>query len=341
MGLNDRKMKILAAIIKDYIATAEPIASRTIAKKYDFGLSSATIRNEMSDLEEMGYVVAPHASSGRIPSDKGYRLYVDQVMKKRKLSQEQQALIVQALQQEMGRMETMMQEMARAIALVTNYTTIATQQTAKRHIIKHIQLVPVEGAVVAMVIVTAENQVRNCTVVLPVTASPTLVSKVSKVLSGALAGATVEDLGNVMYISMMRHQFGQAGLDTAMVEPLINAIYSAMGIDEPQQVHTIGIKNILEYPEFADLDKARALMGVLEEKDELLALVAPSGGDKIQITIGAENNELVLQDCSIIRAKISIDQQFYGNIAIIGPTRMDYAQVMSALQTALTALGLK
>ena len=342
MGLNDRKMKILAAIIKDYIVTAEPIASRTIAKKYDFGLSSATIRNEMSDLEEMGYVVAPHASSGRIPSDKGYRLYVDQVMKRRKLTTEQQALIVQALQQEMGRMESLMQEMARAISYITNYTTVATQQTAKQHIIKHIQLVPVDGAVVAMVIVTAENEVRNCTVVLPMSASPALVAKISKVMSRTLGGVGVGELGNVLYISMMRHQFGQEGLDTAMVDPLLEAIYNALGTGEPQQVHTVGIKNILEFPEFADLEKARAIMGILEEKDELLALLSGGfTGDKIHITIGAENQEQILQNCSVIRAKISIDQQFCGNIAIIGPTRMDYAQVMSVLQTALATLGLK
>ena len=333
MELNERKMKILAAIIKDYIATAEPIASRTIAKKYDFGLSSATIRNEMSDLEEMGYVVAPHASSGRIPSDKGYRLYVDQVMKRRKLSNDQQALIVEALQQEMGRMETMMQQMAQTISYLTNYTTVATQQRMARHVIKHIQLVPVDGAVVAMVIVTTENQVRNCTMVLPVVASPALVSKISRVLSQTLGGATVDDLGNVLYISMMRHQFGQEGLDTALVEPLINNIYNALAAEEHQQVHTAGMKNILEFPEFSDLEKARAIMGVLEEREGLLALLAGTG-DKIQVSIGSENEELVLQNCSIIRAKISIDKEFYGNIAIIGPTRMDYAQVVSVLQAA-------
>ncbi|MCL2854084.1 MAG: heat-inducible transcriptional repressor HrcA [Defluviitaleaceae bacterium] len=340
MGLNDRKVKILAAIIKDYIASAEPIASRTIAKKYDFGLSSATIRNEMSDLEEMGYVVAPHASSGRIPSDKGYRLYVDQVMKRGRLTQEQQNLIVQALQAEMGRMEGLMQEMAKAIAYVTNYTTIATQKMAKRHVVKHVQLIPVDGAVVAMVIVTVQNEVKNATVVLPVPASPSMVSKISATLLRGLGGTSVDDLGNPLYISMMRHQFAQAGLDAATADALLQAVCKALDMDEPEQVHAIGIKNLLEYPEFADLEKARAIMGVLEEKDGLLALLSGSG-DSIQITIGEENDDAVLRDCSIIRAKISIDQHFCGNIAIIGPTRMDYTQVISVLQTALTTLGLK
>ncbi|MCL2169177.1 MAG: heat-inducible transcriptional repressor HrcA [Defluviitaleaceae bacterium] len=335
--LNERKLRILEAIIDDYIATAEPIGSRTIAKKYDFGLSSATIRNEMSDLEDMGYVAAPHASSGRIPSDKGYRLYVDEVMKRRRLNQQEKAFLAGALTQAGGQVLGVMREMARAVAVITKYTIVVSEPQNKGHKIKLVQVFVVDGPVVALVVVTDHNVARNQVVVLPSAPSHGALVKMSVMLTALLEGATLNDLTE-LYISMAKHRFAEAGLDDAYVDPLMTAIASALRCADSTEVYAVGVKNILDFPEFADLSRARAIVGMLEEKEGLAALAAKNCDD-IKITIGHENENAELKDCSIIKAKVSINNHNYGNMAIIGPTRMDYAQVLSVLQTAYSVLS--
>ena len=333
--LNNRKMKILEAIINDYIATAEPIGSRTIAKKYDFGISSATIRNEMSDLEEMGYVAAPHASAGRIPSDKGYRLYVDEVMKKRRLSQQERdvlAAIWGGGEPAFG----IMREVARAMSAITNYTIIATEPPDNAHKIKMVQVFVVDGPLVALVVVTDKNVARTQVVMLPHEISLSATSKISMQLTALLAGSTVHDITN-LYIAMARHRFVEIGLDDACVEPLLKAIVEALYVTDPSEIYTVGIKNILDFPEFADLEKARTIMSALEEKDELLNLL-DQNCDAVKITIGDENENALLKECSVIKTRVTAGSQSFGSIAIIGPTRMDYAQVISVLQAVFSEI---
>ena len=334
--MNSRKMKILEAIINDYIATAEPIGSRTIAKKYDFGISSATIRNEMSDLEDMGYVAAPHASAGRIPSDKGYRLYVDEVMKGRGLLEQEREMLTQAWSRAEGQALGMVRELARSLAVITNYTIIAAEPLDNGHKIKLLQLIVVDGPMVALLLVTTRNVARNQVVVLPVAPSHGEIARISRHLTTILAGASVHDLTD-LYVSMTKHRFAELGLDEAYVDPLMAGIMAALYSADSSEVYTVGMKNILDFPEFADLEKARAIVGLLEEKEGLLRLLAQNC-DTIKITIGNENENALLKDCSIIKARISINRHCYGNIAIIGPTRMDYAQVFSVLQAVFSGI---
>jgi heat-inducible transcriptional repressor len=333
LTMNSRKMKILEAIINDYIALAEPIGSRSIAKNHDFGLSSATIRNEMSDLEQMGYIMAPHASSGRIPSDAGYRLYVDRVMKRRRLSKEEKGLLEQAL----GQVETervAVKEMARALAYITNYAIVAAEPLNDRHKVKLIQVVVVEGPVVALVVITDLNSVQNQVVVLPSPPGQHVAAKISAALTSMLSGSVLYDLGE-LYNTMAKHHFKEMGLDEAYVDPLMAAVSAALSSAESTEIHTMGMKNILDFPEFADRQKAREIVGMLEEKEGLLNLLTHCC-DEIRIVIGAENEKTALKECSVIKAKISINGRPCGNIAIIGPTRMDYVQVVAVLQTAIS-----
>ena len=338
--MNERKMKILEAIINDYILTAEPIGSRTIARKYDFGLSSATIRNEMSDLEEMGYVIAPHTSSGRIPSDKGYRLYVDNVMKKRRLEAAEKELLIQALQRQEVAVQNIMREMANAVAFITNYTIIATETLSKRHKVKQIQLILVEGPIVALIVITDQNAVQNKVLVLPAVLPQSLIKKVSDALTAMLADSVAEDFTH-LYAAMLRHHFREKGLEDVPVDIILSAIREILLSLNNTQVHAVGIKNILDFPEFANLEKARAIMGLLEEKENLHAIVSGQLAGEIQVIIGEENETPDLKECSVIKAKIDIDGQYYGQLAIIGPTRMNYAQVMSVLQMVLSTLGVQ
>jgi len=335
-GMNTRKMKILEAIIHDYIATAEPIGSRTIARKYDFGLSSATIRNEMSDLEEMGYVAAPHASAGRIPSDKGYRLYVDEVMKGRRLSEREREALAGAWQRAEGQALGVVREIARAMSVITNYTIVAAEPLENGHKIKLVQVFVVDGPMVALVIVTNRNVARNQLIELVSEPTQSTVGKISMHLTAMLEGATVHDLTE-LYISMAKHRFVELGLDEGYIDPLMTAIIAALYAADDSEIYTVGMKNILEFPEFYNLEKARAIVGVLEEKEGLMGLLSQNC-DTIKITIGNENENSLLKECSIIKARISINRHCYGNIAIIGPTRMDYAQVFSVLQAVLEGI---
>ena len=330
--LNLRKIKILEAIINDYIASAEPIGSRTIARKYDLGVSSATIRNEMSDLEEMGYIVAPHASSGRVPSDKGYRLYVDEVMPSKRLTKEQKEYLQQSIAQNLSQIDLLMQDLARAISFVTNYTTVTADFLAKRHKIKHIQLVPVDEGVFALVVITDLKDVKNRVLTLPQATNVgyATAGRISTELTKILAGAGADDL-NSLYLGRTRQKLAGMHINPDIAEPLIAAISEALSSADNVRVHTSGVKNILDFPEFSNVDKARAIVGALEEKEGLITLLADNS-EEIQVIIGAENENIMLQDCSVIKAKVRINEHFSGNIAIIGPTRMDYSQVVSVLR---------
>ena len=335
--ISDRKLKILEAIIHDYITLAEPISSRTIAKNHDLSLSSATIRNEMSDLEEMGYITALHTSSGRVPSDKGYRLYVDKGLKKRRLSQEEKLMLHRALRDSGRDLENIVKEMAKAISLLTNYTTLATKPVARRHKIKQLYVLPVEGNVVALVMITDLNKVKNQVVSLPVAnVDSSLIAQISAVLTELLSGCDIADL-NELYLIMVQHRFKEMGFDEDVARVLLNAVRASLVMADDIEVYTVGMKNILRFPEFSDNARAKSLVGILEEKEGLLTLLEDNW-DEVQITIGSENQNENLQDCSIIRAKITIDGHFCGNLAILGPTRMDYAQVLSVLHGILNNL---
>lgn len=334
--LDRRKIRILEAIVNDYIVSAEPIGSRTIARKYDLGVSSATIRNEMSDLEEMGYILQPHASSGRVPSDKGYRLYVNEVMPKKSLRQEQLEYLRQAIAVDLNRIDHIMRDVARAITFVTNYTTVAAEPLTRKHKIKHIQLVPVDDNTLAMMLITDLKVVKNQVLSLPHPLDYAAAQRMSRELTRAFVNCSVDDLSE-LFVGMLRHRFEELGFNAEIAPHVISAVYAALASADNVQIYTSGMKNILEFPEFADPGKARAVVGALEEKEDLLSLLAGSS-DEIQIVIGEENENTMLRDCSVIKAKIRINEHICGNIAIIGPTRMDYSQVMTVLRSLLMAV---
>ena len=331
--LNRRKIKILEAIIRDYIVSAEPIGSRTIAKKYDLGVSSATIRNEMSDLEDMGYILQPHASSGRVPSDKGYRLYVDEVMQKKNLPKEQREYLKAAIAVNLNQIDRIMQDVARAVYSITGYTTVAAEPAHAEHRIKHIQIVPVDEHALALMVVTDLKAIKNQVVFVPKAPGPGMAAKMSEELTKILQGACAADLNN-LFTGRVRKCFADIRAGDYLAEPLMQAISAALSTVDDAQIHLYGIKNILDFPEFADLDKAKAIVGALEEKEGLLTLL-DGNFDKIQVIIGTENENIVMKDCSVIKAKIRVNEHFSGNIAIIGPTRMDYSQAMSVINVVL------
>ena len=335
MVLSDRKIKILEAIINDYIQTAEPIGSRTIAKKYGLGISSATIRNEMSDLEDMGFIIQPHASAGRIPSDKGYRVYVDRLMRRRELSDEETAYLRQIIASNINQIDYMMQETARAIALLTNYATVVSEPSVKKTRIRHIQFVPVDERSFVMVLVTDSKVVKNNVIYMDKSPDEETLQRLSRLVNENLHDFSLDDLDNDIVTRLAR----QAGEYEEAVLAVMKAVVDVIQSEDDVQIYTSGVKNILSFPEFSDVEKAKAMFQALEEKELLITLMGKNNSEKIQIVIGSENHLALLEDCSVIRANYNVGGQNFGSIGIIGPKRMDYSQAVSVLSGILTHIS--
>ncbi|MDR2899764.1 MAG: heat-inducible transcriptional repressor HrcA [Clostridiales bacterium] len=325
MMLNERKIKILEAIINDYIAEAMPIGSRTIAKKYDLGISSATIRNEMSDLEDMGYIVQPHASAGRVPSDKGYRLYVDRLMHHRALTPEETDYLRSVIINNIGHVDYLMRETAKAISVLTNYTTIASEPEYERTKIKHIQLMPMDEKSIVLVIITDNKAVRNHVINMAKAPDYETLTKVSNILNETLSGKVAGDIAEFSSRGQVSKE------ETEIIDTVINTVKAISNQENSAKIYTSGVNNILEYPEFSDINKARSLFKTFEEKEVLITLLGNNDNEKVEVVIGSENQLEQMKDCSIIKASYSYGKKSLGSIGIIGPTRMDYTQVVSVL----------
>ncbi|MCL2708117.1 MAG: heat-inducible transcriptional repressor HrcA [Defluviitaleaceae bacterium] len=328
MQLDDRKYKILEAIVNDYIQTAEPIGSRTLAKKYGLGISSATIRNEMSDLEEMGLIRQPHTSAGRVPSDKGYRLYVDSMMRQRTLTDEENIFLQQMIINNINQVEYMMQETAKAVASLTNYPAIVSEPYIKKTRIRHVQLVPLDEKTVLLVLVTDAKAVKNQAISFPEAPGYETLTRLSQILNKYLRDKTIRDIDRGT-VELMLSAFGPYAY---VLMPALGVIVEVIQAEDDVRIFTSGVKNILAFPEFSDISKAKTIFHALEEREVLITILALGQSDRIQILIGAENSLEPLRDCSIIKANYSFDNQSTGCIGIIGPTRMNYAQAVSVLE---------
>ncbi len=324
MGLNERKMRILEAIINDYIATAQPIGSRTIAKKYGLGISSATIRNEMSDLEDMGLIVQPHASAGRIPSDLGYRLYVDSLMRFRELTSDESQLLQNLIGDNIAQIDYLMQETAKAISVITKYTTVITETPSERVTIKHVQLVPVDESQFALVIVTDDKAVKSYTLRVANVPPYEELLFITKILNNHIAGCEGirTNIMNILAVEIPKWEY--------IWRPVVELLAHEQNKRDDIRLYTSGVKNLLGFPEFEDVNKAKAVVSALEER-ELLITLMESGQENLSIIIGSENTMQTLRDCSIIKADYGQNGNKLGSIGIIGPTRMEYSQVASML----------
>lgn len=337
MNLNERKIKILEAIINDYIQTGEPIGSRTIAKKYDFGISSATIRNEMSDLEELGFIIQPHTSSGRVPSDKGYRLYVDRIMNYKALSNEEIQLLSNIVTKNISQINLLMEQTAKAIALLTNYTTIVSHPKITKDKIKYIQLIPLDNTSIIIVLVTECKFVSNYTIHNEFNLNNDDLNRLTSILNNIVSDNYNNLSKNSFNIDLDKYNLYD--FEKSFIINIFTIIFKAL--EDKSEVFTSGVNNILEFPEFRDFKKAKNIFQTFEEKDSLLSIFENTPNktnSSIQILIGDENNIEPLKNCSIIKAEYEIDGAI-GNIGIIGPTRMDYAQTVSILNEIINNLN--
>ena len=336
MQLDERKTKILQAIIRNYLETGEPVGSRTISKYTDLNLSSATIRNEMADLEEMGYILQPHTSAGRIPSDKGYRLYVDTMMEDR----EREVIeMKEMLVERQDKMETLLKQVAKVLAQNTQYATMISAPQTHRNKVKFIQLSRVDANQILAVIVVEGNVIKNNILSVAQELSDETLLKLNILLNTHLNGLSMEEI-NLGMIAAMKQQ---AGIHSDIVGEVIDAVAEAIKADEDLEIYTSGTNNIFRYPELADQQKASELINTFEEKQQLTGLVQEALADEssetgIQVYIGNETPVQSMKDCSVVTATYELGEGMKGTIGIIGPKRMDYDKVIHTLRTLQTQL---
>lgn len=330
MQLSERKIKILQAIIRNYLETGEPVGSRTISKYTDLNLSSATIRNEMSDLEEMGYIVQPHTSAGRIPSDKGYRLYVDTMMEEKEKELEE---LKEMMIEKEDKMDHLLKQVARLLAVNTNYATMISSPTIHTNKIKFIQLSRVDIKQILVVVVAEGNIIKNNIIQVAEMLDDETLLKLNILLNTHLNGLALEEI-NLGMISAMKQQ---AGIHSVIVGEAIDAIAESIKAEEDLQIYTSGANNIFKYPELADQQKASEIINTFEEKKMLTELVQDTLADEsntgIQVYIGNETPIQSMKDCSVVTATYELGEGMRGTIGIIGPKRMDYDKVVGTLKT--------
>lgn len=335
MLLDERKLKILQAIIRNYLETGEPVGSRTISKYTTLNLSSATIRNEMADLEELGYILQPHTSAGRIPSDKGYRLYVDTLLEDKVQEVED---MKELLIQKVDKIENLLQQVAKLLAINTNYATMVSSPHYKKKKVKFIQITELETNQLLTVIVLDGNIVKNKMLHIEESLSKETILRLNIVLNTFLQGLDLTEI-NLPIITKMKEQAGEY---SGIVSDILDAIAQAIAEDHDPEIYTSGATNILKYPELSDTVRATELLYTLEEKKLLTELIQDKLEDEetrgIQVYIGNETTVKSMQDCSVVTATYEIEQGVYGKIGIIGPKRMDYEKVVSTLQSLMAQL---
>lgn len=324
MELNERKLKILKAIVKDYIETAEAVGSRTISKKHDLGVSAATIRNEMADLEELGYLIQPHTSAGRVPSEKGYKLYVDSLMSQSELSDEEKILIESCINKNVNDIRDLIHETSKLLSEITNYTTVAvTKNLVNQSVIKHIQLVSMSDNNILLIVVTDKGDIKNVNLATNAHLDQSKLNIISDNLTRKLSGKSIVDLDEKL-IAFIKYEISEHAV---LIDELIDALN--FDTNDDTSISLSGATNIFNYPEFNDVLKAKSFLHMLEHK-EMISSMAKSKGiqkDNVNIIIGSDNDFELAQDCSIVTATYNISRDLVGRISFIGPTRMDYAKI--------------
>lgn len=335
MQMDDRKKKILQAIIRNYLETGEPVGSRTISKYTDLNLSSATIRNEMADLEELGYILQPHTSAGRIPSDRGYRLYVDTMMEEKDREiEEMKGLLIERE----DKMDHLLKQVAKVLAQNTNYATMISAPQYHRNKLKFIQLSRVDINQLLAVIVVEGNVIKNNILSVREELNDETLLKLNILLNTHLNGLTIEEI-NLGVIAALKQQ---AGIHSDIVGEVLDAVADAIKADEDLEIYTSGTNNIFKYPELADQQKASELITAFEEKQLLSTLVhetlADDKNEGIQVYIGDETPVQSMKDCSVVTATYELEEGMRGTIGIIGPKRMDYDKVVGTLKNMMHQL---
>ncbi|MBO5167874.1 MAG: heat-inducible transcription repressor HrcA [Phascolarctobacterium sp.] len=325
--LNDRKKKILQLIIEDYISTAEPVGSRTIARKYDLGISPATIRNEMSDLELLGYLEKPHTSAGRVPSAQAYRFYVDSLIEPGSLTDNDMALINSWYKERRRNIDDIFQSTAKILSRMTQNVSMVLANKDTGAVFRYIKFLPLDSSHAILCIVTDDGNVDNCVVEIPLGMRPEemdyLAGRISSVLEGKELSEISDELLSALHMDVAE--------DKVLFTSFLQAIKRMSRKQNEQRVFLGGTKQLLNQPEFRDVERVKSLLGILEEEKVVRDLLVAGEDSGLKITIGTENKFTGIQDCSMVQATYRLNGKIVGTMAVLGPTRMEYGKVITVM----------
>ena len=328
MELTERKLKILQAIISDYVKTAEPVGSRTLSKKYDLGISPATIRNEMADLEEMGYLTHPHTSAGRVPSDMAYRLYVNALMEKKELSREEKNIISQRLKSNVHEFEKTIEHAASVLSEITNLTSFALTPKKDEDALKFINLLPVDEKTIVLMIAAESGKISNTALNINSPYTEENLQLLAKTMTYNYKGKTIsEALTNNIIENFENDMAAMSGLAHDVMPSFMKTLEDMLNVN----LYMEGLSNIFDIPEYNDLQKAKSFIEMLSQKDNFTRKLIERE-DGVIVTIGEENADDIMNDCALITASYHVDGKLVGKIGVIGPTRMKYGEVTSVIE---------
>ncbi|MEH7437484.1 heat-inducible transcriptional repressor HrcA [Neobacillus drentensis] len=325
--LTDRQLLILQVIVDDFIRSAQPVGSRSLSKKEDISFSSATIRNEMADLEELGYIEKTHTSSGRVPSEKGYRYYVDHLLSPQALNQQDVSIIQSIFAEKIYEFEKIIQRSAKILSELTNYTSIVLGPAASINKLKRIQIIPLNKETAVAIFVTDTGHVENRTFSLPASIDVSDLEKTVNILNDRLAGVPLEDLNDKIYkeVAMLLRQH------IHNYDLMLHTVADSLKMPVTEKLFFGGKTNMLSQPEFHDISKIRTLLTMIDQEEWIYNLIRKDSAG-IHVKIGTENNISAMDNCSLITATYSVGVEKLGTIAILGPTRMEYSRVIGLLQ---------
>lgn len=328
MELSDRQKQILGAVIESYIETAEPVGSRTIAKISALNISSATIRNEMADLEEMGLLIQPHASAGRIPSSIGYRVYVDKLMKKYEHTNKELSKMKSLMELKINDIDSMVQEIANIYSKLTNYTVIGFSPGKNMGYIKNFHMVPIDEKSALLIVVTDKNVVKNKKISFDNEIDAEEAMRISDILNKELVGLTPDKI-NLSKITDVQYGMREHSNVLLNILDFVNECIEAL---DDSEVFTKGVTNLLNFPEYSNVQKAKELLEFLDNKNNVHKTMALGENKKVKIIIGDENDVVELQNCSVILSPYNAGDRGYGIIGLVGPTRMNYSKAVSNIE---------
>lgn len=337
MKMDSRKQQILMAIIHDYIATAEPVGSRTIARKYKLGISPATIRNEMADLEEMGYIEQPHTSAGRVPSERGYRYYVDYLMRRGELTSEEQGLVSQRYEAKVKGVGEIIQYTGQLLAQLTNCAAVVLSTQTGNNAFRHIQLVQMTSEKALLIVVMDNGSVHHRMIEVSESITQSDLDTISAVLNAKLQGRTMEKIKMTLlkeiYFELAKHEH--------ILNMAMELVSDSLAPDVEDKIYLGGVFNILNQPEFHNVEKVKTLLSLLEQ-ERLVSNIMSDGclSSGVTVRIGGEISNDKMRDCSMVIATYTVDGRPQGSVGVLGPTRMDYARMVTVVDYMTKNLSL-
>lgn len=326
--LDDRKKSILEAIIKEYVKTAEPVGSRVIVRKHNLGISAATVRNEMSDLEEMGYLEQPHTSAGRIPSEQGFRYYVDFMMERDQLTPDEESFLEQLFSEKLDDLSSVIQKTGQVLAQLTNYASVVVTYPVERPEFRHMQLVYLGPGTALVILVTDMGNVNHKRIEIPESIGPEELENISRMFNANMHGVSFHELNRTVLQSLRREIVQRKHV----LDRALDAIEDALDQEETEQVYVGGALNILNQPEFKDFDKLKKVLVLLEEHDFVKKLINETGMKEVRVKIGQENEMDGVKELSIVFTACEIDGRDAGRIGLIGPVRMEYWRALASVE---------